>query len=353
MLPLLLGQTPAAQRSGSAGIRRTEGRSWSPPRTPDGRPDLSGRWNQRTVTPLERDPALGSKEFWTDEEFAAISARLRQGEPLAQAVGEVTSRGRRGGRGGRGDADADAQPGPGGARGNAVRVQYDPELYGFDPTKNTIVSTKRTSLIVGPTGVIPPMVPEAVKRNAERAARNKGHENDSYENRGLQERCIISGLQEIPKLSNADNNSLLQIVQGPAHVAIYQELSHDMRVIPTDGRPHLPRHIRQLQGDSVAHWEDDTLVIDTTNFTDRTARFGSSEQLHLVERFTRIAEDTLMYRFTVEDPATWATPWTAETVWKKTDEQLYEYACHEGNNALRLILGAARKAEAEAGQTPR
>src|SRR5579859_285245 len=291
-------------------------------RTPDGRPDLQGIWNNATVTPLERPKGLGAKEFYTDEEFAKLSQHIRQGE-----VGE--------------EAELGA------ARENDLR--YDISLYGgFDITKARFASNKRTSLIVGPEGVIPPMLPEARQRNAERVAKNKGHEFDSYENRPLSERCILMAQEMIPMLPAAGEGNLLQIVQGPGYVAFLHEINHSTRVIPTDGRAHIPQNIRQWQGDSVGHWEGDTLVVDTTNFTARSAFKGSGEKLHLVERFTLTADDQIMYQFTAEDPTTWAKPWTAEIPMTKTDGPVYEWACHEGNTMISTILRGARVAEQEA-----
>jgi hypothetical protein len=294
----------------------------SPPRTADGKPDLQGIWTNNTVTPLERPKNLGTKEFYTDQELADLTKRAREG---GNDVGEGVELGA--------------------ARQQGLR--YDLELYGFN-RDNVRFSSKRTSLIVGPEGTIPPMLPEARKRNADLTAKNKGHEFDSYANRPLSERCIFEGQEGIPMLPAANEGNLLQIVQGPGYVALFHEIDHDTRVIPTDGRPHLPQNIRLLQGDSVGHWEGDTLVIDTTNFTSRTAFRGSSENLHLVERFSRAADDTLIYRFTVEDPTTWAKPWTAELPWTKTKGPVYEYACHEGNTMISTILHGARVAEEEA-----
>ena len=146
----------------------------------------------------------------------------------------------------------------------------------------------------------------------------------------------------------ANEGNLLQIVQGPGYVALLHEIDHDTRVIPTDGRPHVPQNIRLYQGDSVGHWEGNTLVVDTTNFTNLTAFRGSSENLHLVERFTRAADNTLIYQFTVEDPTTWAKSWTAEVPWTKAQGPVYEYACHEGNTIMSTMLHSARVAEEEA-----
>jgi hypothetical protein len=311
-IPLLAQQAPSPAPAAKAATM---------PRTPDGKPDLQGIWTDGTLTPLERKKGLGAKEFYSDEEFAKLAARVRQGD-----VGE--------------EAELGA------AAPQALR--FDLELYGFDLTKTKFASTKRTSLIVGPEGVVPPMLPEARKRNAERAAKNKGHEFDSYENRPLQERCIIMGQERIPMLPGVNDNNELQIVQGPGYVTMLHEIDHSTRAIPTDGRPHIPQSIRQWQGDSVSHWEGNTLVVDTTNFTSLFPFRGSGEKLHLVERFTRTAEDTLMYRFTVEDPETWDKPWTAEMPLTKTKGPVFEWACHEGNSELPTILRGARVAEADA-----
>ena len=146
-------------------------------------------------------------------------------------------------------------------------------------------------------------------------------------------------------MPGANDGNELQIVQGTGYVAMVHEIDHSTRLIPTDGRPHIPQNIRQLQGDSVGRWEGNTLVVDTTNFTNLTNFRGSSEKLHLVERFTRTADDTLIYQFTVEDPTTWAKPWTAEVPWTKTKGPVYEWACHEGNTMISTILRGARVEE--------
>ena len=322
---VLLGHAPLSGQSRPSTPTASAAREWTPPRTPDGKPDLQGIWSNATLTPLERPKGLGAKEFYTEQEFVEMMKRVRQGDVPDE--GDI-----------------------GAAAGQTLR--YDLSLYGFDITKARFASNRRTSLIVGPEGVIPPVLPEATKRNADRVARNKGHEFDSYENRPLQERCILMGQERIPMLPGVNDNNLLQIVQAPGSVAMLHETNHHTRVIPTDGRPHISANIRQWQGDSVGRWEGNTLVVDTTNFTSLTANFrGSSEKLHLVERFTRTSNDTLVYQFTVEDPATWARPWTVEIPMTKTEGLIYEWACHEGNTMISNILRGARVAEEEARKT--
>jgi hypothetical protein len=319
-IPLIVAPA-AAQTPPATSKAPANGKAWTPPRTPDGKPDLQGIWSNATLTPLERPKNLGAKEFYSDQEFAELARRVKAGD-----VGEEAELG----------AAAEQT------------LRYDLSLYGFDLTKATFASTKRTSLVVGPEGKVPPMLPEARQRNAARAAQNKGHEFDSYENRPLSERCILMNQERIPMMPGANDGNELQIVQGAGYVTLLHEIDHSTRVIPTDGRPHISQSIRQLQGDSVGHWEGDTLVVDTTNFTGLTAFRGSGEKLHLVERFTRTAPDTLIYKFTVEDPQTWDKPWTAEIPWKQTQGPVYEWACHEGNSELSTILNGARVAEQDA-----
>ena len=323
VVALLFAQTSVVGQAPSPATKATTaGKAWTAPRTADGKPDLQGIWSNGTLTPFERPKGLGAKEFYTDQEYAELMKRVRQGD-----VGEE------------GDLGA--------ARENALR--YDLSLYGFDLTKARFASNRRTSLIVGPEGVVPPMLPEATKRNADRAAKNKGHEFDSHENRPLQERCVIMGQERLPMIPGVNDNNLLQIMQAPGSVAMLHETNHHTRVIPTDGRPHIPQSIRQWQGDSVGRWEGDTLVVDTTNFSGVAANFrGSGEKLHLVERFTRISDETLIYAFTVEDPTTWAKPWSVEIPMTRNPGPVYEWACHEGNNMIVNILRGARVADEEA-----
>src|SRR5256885_1965981 len=323
VLIAVIAQTPAAGQTEPAGTSATSAKAaWTPPRTADGKPDLQGIWSDNTLTPFERPKGLGAKEFYTDQEVVELAKRVREGGPGEEVEG--------------------AQLGA----ANPQAVRYDLELYGFDRTKLRYTSN-RTSLIVGPEGVVPPLLPQARARNAERAAKLKGHEFDSHEQRSLSERCLLMNQERIPMTPAANEGNLLQIVQGPGYVALLHETDHSTRVIPTDGRPHVPQNVRLWQGDSMWHWEGDTLVVDTTNFTNRTNFRGSSEKLHLIERFSRTADNTLTYTFTVDDPTTWAKPWTAEIPWTKTKGPLYESACHEGNNMIVNILRGARVAEAE------
>jgi hypothetical protein len=311
----------AAQTQPIAAKPVTTSKTWAPPKTAEGVPDLQGVWTNSTATPLERPQNLGAKEFYTAEE--AAQRERAAAEAAARALG---------GR--------DTEP------GTVADVHYDFSQFGLARGQSKTVANPRTSLIVGPDGKVPPLLPEAQKRQADRAALNRGHQFDGPENRPLSERCIIQG-HEGPPMIPAGYNANLQIQQGPGYVAIMHEMVHDTRVIPTDGRPHLAKNVRQFMGDSRGHWEGNTLVVDTTNFTDRTAFRGSSENLHVVERFTRTEDDTIIYQFTVEDPSTWAKSWSAEILMTKIDGRIYEYACQEGNYGMRNTLNGARTTEKE------
>ncbi|MBV9744629.1 MAG: hypothetical protein JO099_12790, partial [Acidobacteriia bacterium] len=296
---------------------------WVPARTPDGQPDLQGYWTNNTITPLERPKALGSKELYTESELQELVKREQNRVQLNEEEGRPTEAG----------TDAD--------------VHYDFSQFGLDPGQTKQVWNRRTSMIVGPEGTIPSMLPEARKRNAALAAKNKGHEFDGPENRPLSARCIVMGQESVPMLSGGYNNNL-QIVQTKGYVAIMHEMNHSVRIIPTDGRPHVSPQVKQWRGDSRGHWEGNTLVVDTTNFTATNPFRGSGDKLHVVERFTPMSADAVLYQFTVEDPETWDKPWTAETVWSRVDGPIYEFACNEGNYGLRNTLDGARVAEKEA-----
>ena len=290
-------------------------KSWTAPRTVDGVPDLAGVYTNASAVPLERPKDLGSKEFFTPEEAQAYAAKVA-------AQKEVV------------------------APGTYGDVHYSMAQFGLEKGQSEIPKTIRTSLIVGPEGRVPALLPEAQKRQAAKQAANRGHEFDGPENRGLAEQCIIWPNEGPPMLPEGYNSDL-QIVQGKGYVAILQEMIHDVRIIPTDGSAHPPSEIRQYLGDSRGHWEGDTLVVDTTNYTNKTAFRGSGENLHVIEKFTRTAPDTVLYQFTVDDPTTWAKPWGGEVTMSKIDGPIFEYACSEGNYGMRNNLSGARADEAK------
>lgn len=298
---------------------------YATPKTPDGQPDLQGIWSTLTSVPLERPANLGAKEFYTPEELAAPAQRG----------------GGRGGRGG-GRGAAPAETGD-------LAVHYDTSQFGLDRSHATLSKSNRTSLIVGPEGRVPPILPEAQKKLAARAAYQRDHQWDGPDSRPLAERCITWPSEGPPMLAPGYNSNL-QIVQGKGYVAIMQEMIHDVRVIPTDNSPHLPSNIHLYFGDSRGHWEGNTLVIDTTNFTDKTPFHGSGDKLHVVERLTRTADDAIKYEFTVDDPTAWAKPWSAEVSWAKDPGPIFEYACQEGNYGMANNLSGARATEKKAAE---
>jgi hypothetical protein len=299
------------------------GQTWTVPRTADGQPDLQGVWDFRTITPLERPVALATKEFFTDEEAATFEKEENQRQDRDQIDPEV-----------------------GGLNYPAGGVVPYNEFW-YD-RGNKIVGTRRTSLIVDPpNGRLPAMTPDGQKRAALRAAEQRETQlgrphADSWEDRPLQERCIV-GLNAGPPMTPGAYNNNFQMFQTPEHVVILNEMVHDARVIPLDGRPH--GRLPQWKGDSRGHWEGNTLVVDTTNFKRETSLPNSSANTHLVERFTRTDANTLLYEFTVEDPTMWTRPWTAVVPMRRSGDPIYEYACHEGNYAMVGILAGARAAE--------
>ena len=291
------------------------------PRTPDGHPDLQGIWDFRSATPLERPARFAGREFMTPDEVVEY-------ERLALAR-------------------EDGRP-PDDAR--SLEEQSVHPVWWLDYGKK-VVKTARTSLIVDPPdGKIPPMTAQGLERAANRRAAVRTHgPADSYENRSLQERCITRGLPEVTLPGPYNNN--LRILQAPGYVVLFTEMIHDARVVPMDGRRHNDPSVRSWMGDSRGHWEGETLVVDTINFTDRTNFRGAGANLHLVERFTRIDTDTIEYRFTLDDPTTWTRPWTVAYPIVKTEGPVYEFACHEGNYGLRDILSGARWEEKHAEET--
>jgi hypothetical protein len=300
-------------------------------RAGDGHPDLQGVWNYSTITPLERPKELAGKEYLSDEEAAAL------------AKSEADNRSRAN------PATLDeARQNPGFGAGLEAPVAYEFRIW-WD--RGTVVKTRRTSLIIDPpSGRLPAMTEEGQKRQAAERERRKLHPADGPEDRSAGDRCIVGINAGPPMLPNTYNNNV-QIVQAPGYVLIHNEMIHSARIVPTDGRPHAP--VRQWAGDSRGRWDGDTLIVDTTNFAADTdfiaaAAFrGASRNLHLTERFRRVAADTILYEFTVDDPATWTGPWTAQLPLTKTDDVMFEYACHEANYSLANILTGARMVEKE------
>jgi len=302
-------QTPAAKAGSKA---------WTT-KTIDGVPDLQGIWTNVTVTPLERPRDLDGKPFFTPEE-----ARAYENRTVDQNNADKRS----------------ANP------EQDVGTAYNAFWY---DRGTRVVPTLRTSLIVDPAdGHIPALTSEGQKRQAERLAQRRlSGPADGPESRSLAERCLVWPTAGPPMLPSFYNNNY-QIVQGPGYVAIMIEMVHDVRVIPTDNRPHLPSNVRLWLGDPRGHWEGDTLVVETTNFSTKNSFRGTSENLKLTEKLTRTAAGVLTYQFTIDDPTIFTKPWTGEVPMLKTTDQIYEYACHEGNYAMVDMLAGARLEEKKA-----
>jgi hypothetical protein len=305
------------------------------PRTPDGHPDLSGVYSNATTVPVARPANLGAKEFYTDEADRTVSRAL----PAAGGRGG----GGRGGAGGGRGAGAAIDPETGQP---ALAVHYSTDQFGLSGNSVVRATSLRTSIITGPEGKVPPLTPEAQKRAADKQAYNRDHQWDGPESRPLAERCITWG-HEGPPMMPAGYNSDLQIVQGQGYVSVVQEMIHDYRVIPTDNKPHLPSDIKLWMGDARGHWEGDTLVVETTNFSGKTQVQGAwiTDKLKVTERITRTDAETILYQFTVDDPGTWVKPFSGELTMTKLDTPLFEYACTEGNYGMANNLSGARATE--------
>ncbi len=305
-----------------------------PPRTRDGRPDLEGTWSYATLTPLERPAEFAGRAFLTAAEAASFERTTLEVQNRDRRDGEGPS-----GRGTDGRTDLDRAY-------NQVWWEYGAKVVG----------TKRTSLIIDPPdGRIPTLTPEGLKRaedrrglwtaNGEYEGGARGLSFDSYADRPMQERCLGWTVTGPPMIPGAYNNNV-QLFQTADAVVIVNEMVHEHRIVPLDGRPRIGRPIKLWMGSSRGRWDGDTLVVDTTNFKPSVFR-GASPALHLVERFKRVDAGTLLYEFTVDDPATWTRPWTVQVPMVKSRDPIYEYACHEGNYSLMNILMGARAEDSQ------
>jgi hypothetical protein len=295
------------------------------PRSPEARPSLQGLWSFATITPLERPKEFAGREVLTPEEATKLEERAVR------------------------DQFVDQSPSPGNV-GGVNRVWWD--------SGTEVVRSRRTSLVVDPRdGRVPALTPHGVDREESRAARRRIAAGP--EDLPIWDRCIVGSNAGPPILPDAYNNNMY-LLQTSDYVAVLTEMVHDARIIPLDGRPTLPKHIRQWRGDSRGHWEGEVLVVETRNFRgegtgtlmlDRELGprrgLGSSgdENMHLIERFSRVDADTLLYEFTINDPTIWTRPWTVSMTMRKSDERMYEYACHEGNYGLTGVLSGARALE--------
>ncbi|MYN64781.1 MAG: hypothetical protein F4X11_07105 [Acidobacteria bacterium] len=322
----------------------------SAPRTPWGHPDLQGYWTSSTYTPLQRPESLGDQAFLSEEELAAANEIL-----TAEGVDPLRARSYLAGATEEERLERTQQ--------TQENIHYDNSIW-LRENQPRRLAMRRTSLIVDPpNGRIPPLIPSAREREALRRAESRWlttnispQSFDSHETRTLQERCLV-WRHEGPPMLPPSYNDLMQILQTEHYVVVMQEMrENDARIIPLDGRPHLPGSMREWSGDSRGRWEGDTLVVESINFNDKVHFNGSSTGLHVVERFTRVDDENIRYEFTVTDPTTWVQPWSVEYPLMQRDGPLYEYACHEGNYDARHILEVARnldKAAAADGEESR
>ena len=281
------------------------------PRTPDGHPDFQGTWDTSSATPLERPKEFADRPFFTEAEAREFE---RHGlDRFRESRGEL-------------------------------EVITNGELNGSWSESAKVGRNLRTSIIVDPPdGRLPALTPAASARIAARVKERSQHPFDNPEDLPLGARCVVWGAG--PPMLPMPVNSHAQIVQTPAAVMILSEMIHDVRVVALDGRPHLPAGIHEIKGDPRGRWEGDTLVIESTNFTAATELRGSTPARHVVERLSLLDADTLEYQFTVDDPAAYTRPWSGELEWRRTAERIFEYACHEANYSLEMILRGARAAE--------
>jgi len=304
------------------------GGEWQVPRTPDGHPDLQGVWENNTITPVERPDVFGDKEFLTDEDL----------DFLAQRLIEIEQEG----------GDALFGEGVLAAAFSGEIVSYDPSTGNYDSqwmVDRTI--HRRTSQIIDPpTGKFPPRTEQAIAAARELREHREAHPADSYTDRPLGERCVSFGA---PRLGTG-YNSYWQIVQAKDHVVIVQEMAHDARIVPLYEKPHADESIKLWHGDSRGWWDGDTLVIETTNYSDRSATSPEAGRKVNIERLTRISDTELQYQLTSHDPGQYSAPYTREITWDYTNDEIYEYACHEGNYGMLNILRGHREEERLAAQ---
>ena len=312
--------------SASPAAAQSDG-TYAAPRTPDGQPDLQGMWNNETLTPFERPTSMTDKAFLTEEEAAARNRQSDERRAAADAASEVRT-----------------EPLPVG--GNIGGYNQ----FWFDPGRR-VLSTRQTSMVVDPPDGRVPVKPWAVAARAH----NLAHVGDSYVHMSVWDRCLSRGVPG--SMFPAGYNNAYRILQTPDHVTIIYEMIHDVRIIPLDNRPHIDRDIKLWMGNSRAHWDGDTLVVETRNFHNRgwiasSAAGGrikgipTSKALYVVERFTRVSDDTIMWDMTVEDPNVYTRPWTVSMpLTHRPSYQMFEYACHEGNWAVRNALSGSRAVE--------
>ncbi|HEY0962834.1 MAG TPA: hypothetical protein VGE69_10820 [Pseudomonadales bacterium] len=312
MQPLSLGIVVLCAATAGPAMAQTKMTAW-------GEPDLAGAYSEFTLAPLERPEELGTKEFFTPEEAREYQKRVLE------------------------EADQDDETLP----GTAEDVHYDMGTFALSANEGRTSENLRTSIITFPAnGRIPPLTAEAIARRDARAAARLGKEFDGPEMRSLSERCIV-WTSTLPPILPGGYNSNLQIFQSPGYVVIQGEMG-DPRIIPTDGRPLPDRLLPQWNGTSSGRWDGETLVIETAGFHPQAAWRNASENMKVTEWLTRLDEDTLEYRFRVEDPSTWAEPWGGTYPLTDLDGELFEYACTEGNYGMANILSGQRAAEREA-----
>ena len=318
---ILLAPAPAAAQAQKAAPKAAAStKPWTAPRTPDGQPDLQGYWTNNSYTPLERPNGV-TKDFYTPAELEEANKKAAEREEEQTAPGTVAD------------------------------VHYDFTQFGLDRSQTRLTGNLRTSVIVEPAnGKLPPVTSEGQKRAADRAAERKkqGAQYDQVQNIPLGSRCVYSNAG--PPMLPPGYNPAYEILQSKDTVTILIEMLHEARVIPLDGRPHAPEGYRSWLGDSRGHWEGETLVVETTNFNDKAAFRGASENMKVIERFTRVSDDAIRYEFTVHDPSTWEIPWKGEMPFVKINGPVFEHACHEGNYGVANTLKAVRMEEKKAAE---